>query len=277
MTADDEVPGEAIPDPIEKLTPVQLDALEALLAGATDAAAAEAAGVVRTTVSRWKNHDPEFKAAYNAARLKRAERIQNRLWSRIDELADTVLEAALDDGDARMAMQLLKRLGAFREVRREDKITDPEVIRIEQLLRAWQLSNIKAGRQILGEIEHGVGVVQVLRPGHGCLWCCGFLSSDRIRAESLSPEERQALEAEGYLVGIDESAPSIVTVTTTVAALASTWFIQLATDFMGEAGDLSRQNYDLLTGEVRRGRISPQQTCVCQKVKAKGDLAEIPV
>jgi hypothetical protein len=128
-----------------------------------------------------------------------------------------------------------------------------------------------------GKIEDGVGVVQLLRPGHGCLWCCGFLNSDRIRAESLPRDEQTALESEGYLVGTEERAPSIVTVTTAVAALAGTWFIQLATDFMGEAGGFSRQNYDLLAGTVRRGQILPEQECICRKVKGRGDLTELPV
>jgi hypothetical protein len=128
-----------------------------------------------------------------------------------------------------------------------------------------------------GQIDQGVGVVQILRPGHGCLWCCGFLDSERIRAESLPSEEQEALRGEGYLLGIDEAAPSVVTLTTLVAALAGTWFIQLATDFMGEAGDFSRQNYDLLSGTVRRGRIEPQGRCVCQSVKGRGSLAALPI
>ena len=45
----------------------QLTALDLLLAGQTVTATAAAVGVARDTVSRWRNGDPAFKAAYNAA------------------------------------------------------------------------------------------------------------------------------------------------------------------------------------------------------------------
>ena len=45
----------------------QLAALDLLLAGKTVTEAAAAVGVARETVSRWRNGDPAFQAAYNAA------------------------------------------------------------------------------------------------------------------------------------------------------------------------------------------------------------------
>jgi ThiF family protein len=151
---------------------------------------------------------------------------------------------------------------------------------INQIAYQYLIPALNLGMAITSngsEIEAGVGVVQMLRPGHGCLWCSGFLSADRIRAEALTPTERASLAREGYVGGLDEVAPSVVTVTTTVAALAGTWLIQLATDFMGGAGDFSRQNYDLMAGTVRRGRIQQDSTCICSKVKGKGDLTPLPV
>ena len=50
-----------------ELTPDQAAALELLLSGQTITAAAAAVGVARETVSRWRNNDPAFQAAYNAA------------------------------------------------------------------------------------------------------------------------------------------------------------------------------------------------------------------
>ena len=151
---------------------------------------------------------------------------------------------------------------------------------LNQIAYQYLIPTLNLGAALTGDddrIEEGVGVVQILRPGHGCLWCSEFLSSDRIRAESLAVGERNALEGEGYLVGIDEPAPSVITLTTTVAGLAGTWFLQLATDFMGETGAFSRQNYDLLHGIVRRGRIQQQSDCMCGAVKARGGLGDLPV
>ncbi len=78
-------------------------------------------------------------------------------------------------------------------------------------------------------------------------------------------------------MGIDEPAPSVVSVTATVASLAATWFLQLATDFMGENGEFSRLNYNILSGEVRRGQIAPSGSCICHKSKGRGDLEVLPV
>lgn len=128
-----------------------------------------------------------------------------------------------------------------------------------------------------GAIVDGVGNVQVLRPDTGCLWCGNYLSSDRIRAEALPKHESLPLLKEGYLDDINEQAPSVVSLTTTVASLAVTWFIQLATDFAGSGASFSRQNYNFLTGEVRRGRIDPASDCVCGLVRGRGDLEPLPL
>lgn len=128
-----------------------------------------------------------------------------------------------------------------------------------------------------GKLEFGIGNVQLVRPGKGCLWCGGYLDSERIRAESLSSYERESLVKEGYLGEIDEQAPSVISVTTTIAAMAVTWFIQLATDFAGSSSEYSRQNYDLLKGTVRRGITPSDQACICQLVRSRGDLEPLPL
>lgn len=51
-----------------EVSPRQQRAILALATGATDRKAAEAAGVARETVSRWRNHDPVFRAALDQAR-----------------------------------------------------------------------------------------------------------------------------------------------------------------------------------------------------------------
>jgi uncharacterized membrane protein YuzA (DUF378 family) len=104
-----------------------------------------------------------------------------------------------------------------------------------------------------------------------------YLSSERIRSESLPPDARTELQAEGYLRGLAEPAPSVVTITTAVAGLAGTVFLQLVTDFMGPAGAVSRINYLPLEGVAARGQVVPKTPCLCSKVKGKGDLEPLPV
>ena len=58
-------------DQMRQLTPEPVTCLGALLGGATDEAAATAAGVVRSTAARWKASDALFVATLNAE-LQRA-------------------------------------------------------------------------------------------------------------------------------------------------------------------------------------------------------------
>ena len=74
----------------------QAAALDLLLAGQTVTAAAAAVGVARETVSRWRNNDPAFQAAYNAALQSAHDAMSKKLLDAraraIDTLAD-LLEA----------------------------------------------------------------------------------------------------------------------------------------------------------------------------------------
>lgn len=83
-------PGEA-----PELTAPQLNAVDALIAGATDAEAAQAASVVRATVNVWKRHNPAFMAAMNARR--------EELWSSSRERLRSLLPAALDRLESEIA------------------------------------------------------------------------------------------------------------------------------------------------------------------------------
>jgi hypothetical protein len=53
---------------LRDLTDAQRLAIDALLTGSTDQEAADAAGVTRETVNRWRNHHPEFQAELNRRR-----------------------------------------------------------------------------------------------------------------------------------------------------------------------------------------------------------------
>jgi len=64
--ADEQADKHAPPSPT--ITPRQQQALHALLTGATDTEAAEAANVTRETVNRWRHRDANFVAALSEAR-----------------------------------------------------------------------------------------------------------------------------------------------------------------------------------------------------------------
>lgn len=134
-------------------------------------------------------------------------------------------------------------------------------------------ARIKPGDDIL---TAGVGTVDILRPDKACLWCKQFLNAGRIYAESIPRSKRESLKREGYVEDIDTNTPSVVSVTTAVSGIAVTAYLQLLTDFMGLAGDISRLNYNIMDGTVQRGTTSILPNCICRKVRGFGNLKSLP-
>jgi molybdopterin/thiamine biosynthesis adenylyltransferase len=150
---------------------------------------------------------------------------------------------------------------------------------VNQIAHQYLIPTINLGVRIGtkdGTVTGAVGTVDVLRPGAPCLWCTQFLSPDRIAAESMPRSQRRRLTREGYVEELDEPAPAVVSLTTTTSGLAVGLFLQLATGFMGDNGDVARLNYDALSGTVRRGRTQIADKCVCRRAKGRGDLAPLP-
>ena len=94
------------------LTIAQLNAIELLTTGATDAFAAEAVGVKQNTVTKWRNYDPLFQVALDR---RRAEQ-----WVGLGDALRTVLPAAFDTirdqlrvgpNRGRLALDLVTRAG----------------------------------------------------------------------------------------------------------------------------------------------------------------------
>jgi hypothetical protein len=92
------------------VTVEQLNAIDILVTGASDAEVAKVVGVTRDTVNYWQNHNPVFMAELEKAR-------QSFMAQAIDALraallkAVKVLVAAVEAGDLRAAIELLKTIG----------------------------------------------------------------------------------------------------------------------------------------------------------------------
>ena len=111
--------GDAPPD----LSPTQVTALEGLLAGKTAADAAAAAGVAGTTIYKWLRNDLAFQAALNRGRRD----LQQAVSFRIDQLAADAaacVARAVREGDAKTAMEILKRLDVLtpRKIGSDDEL-----------------------------------------------------------------------------------------------------------------------------------------------------------
>jgi hypothetical protein len=146
---------------------------------------------------------------------------------------------------------------------------------VNEIAYQYLIPTINIGMSIRSKdavITAATGAVDVVRPGTACLWCSQFLNAGRISAESFSRKKRRILHGEGYVEDIDTPAPSVISMTTTLSGMAVTVFLQLVTDFMGAAGEISRLRYDIMDGTVRRGVTAIVPDCVCQKTKGFGDL-----
>lgn len=109
--------------PTYELSADQAAALDLLLSGQTVTAAAAAVGVARETVSRWRNSDPAFMGAYNAALQSAYDATTARLLDArgkaLDKLAD--LLDSEDEATALKAAAALLRV----EVDRPKGYTNP--------------------------------------------------------------------------------------------------------------------------------------------------------
>ena len=111
---------------LHELSPAQCIAMAALDEGATHQEAAEAAGVDRTTVSRWCSKHPAFRAELNQRKQRRAAESAKRV-ARLTEGALDAVESAIREGDAGLALHWLKLRGVSHLSGFPTGSTDPEV------------------------------------------------------------------------------------------------------------------------------------------------------
>jgi hypothetical protein len=130
----------------------QQAALDLLCTGASVVDTARAAGVCRTTIYQWLRKDPVFSAAYNQWQDEMDESCRAHLTT-LQAKATKALEKALEKGDARAALQLLKGTGIISRPRR--RITDPAELKRKNDLDAQKRQNKleKAERRVVLDRE----------------------------------------------------------------------------------------------------------------------------
>lgn len=123
------------------------------------------------------------------------------------------------------------------------------------------------------------GRVSWLAPGSACLWCSEILDAARVRAEQLPTEIAAAERERGYISGIDEPAPAVVSINGAIASVAVTELLARWTGFAGSAPRADLLFYRLADGSLRR--ISPAAspgcpTCGSEGLIGSGDLVSAP-
>ena len=101
----------------------QQAALEVLSSGKSVAEAARTVGISRTSIHRWIRQDPVFQEAYQQWKQAVTEASRTRMLTLSEKAADAV-EKALEAGDAKLGLQLLKGLGHVSEKAGEESVAD---------------------------------------------------------------------------------------------------------------------------------------------------------
>jgi hypothetical protein len=128
------------------LPPRQRAALAALAAGRGFGEAARSAGVTRQTLRNWRKKDHRFLALVNAWQSEAIASAQHRLIGIVDDAVTTIGDA-IHTGDARTAMELMRRFGIV--VPLEPGPDDPAVVRRDSLLAERERLSKIAGRETL--------------------------------------------------------------------------------------------------------------------------------
>lgn len=142
---------------------------------------------------------------------------------------------------------------------------------IQQVAYQFLIPCIDIGSTIAttsGEVTGIYGRVQLLSPGHGCLWCSNLLDPAEIRRDLMSDQERRL---DPYILGAREPAPSVISLNSTVVSMAVSMFLNVVTDVPGEARHLI---YDAQNVRLRSVAVKSKSDCfICSSrgVLARGD------
>lgn len=130
--------------PRARITKQQQIALNCLWAGQSVTEAAEAANIDRSTVYRWLREDYDFRAANNRGQREVQLAVPN-LITGIIEPAIQVVRAAIQQGDVRAALAVLKGAGLGNSLAISANDEDPEHLRKMAELEAMKRTVIEQG------------------------------------------------------------------------------------------------------------------------------------
>jgi molybdopterin/thiamine biosynthesis adenylyltransferase len=141
----------------------------------------------------------------------------------------------------------------------------------QYLIPAIDMGVIIATRK--GRVSHITGRAQMLSPGLGCLTCGQVLDADAVRWDFMSEEDRNR---DPYFSGAGEAQPSVVTINSLVASLATNMFLGAVTDVPAQS---RFEIYNGIEGTVRSIQARCEAACiVCSDRGAlgRGDTWPLP-
>lgn len=111
-------------------------------------AAAAGAGVSRETLHRWLKEDVEFRACLNRARAELQEAVTARLMACSHKAAENVA-AAIESGDTRLSLVVLRGLGNLCGNAPATGVTDPDAMREDDEISRSEREQAKSMRRLL--------------------------------------------------------------------------------------------------------------------------------
>ncbi len=121
----------------EQLSEKQLMAIDLILSGKVDREVAEAVGVSRSTISDWRNGNYVFQAELNKRRREIQEAGKERLRNIRNKALENV-EKAIEKGDVKTSLEILRMTGIEKEDLNTIGPDDPEVLKkAEEEQREW--------------------------------------------------------------------------------------------------------------------------------------------
>lgn len=143
-----------------------------------------------------------------------------------------------------------------------DRHTPRAIINI--LAYAYSIPVIDVGVGLDSENEMIIGGhvrATLLAPSLPCLYCIGIVNPDTILAESMPEKDRQSLEKQGYIQGLDDDVPAVIPFTTMAASMGVILLKDLLFTFLRtEANTLMM---DITTFQSSRLVASSKPDCVC--------------
>jgi predicted DNA-binding protein YlxM (UPF0122 family) len=133
---------------LDELSGEQRTALEMLVGGKSLAETARTAGVARSTIYEWLKKDAGFRAAYNQWHEMMKESCRSRLKMMLDK-ATSAVEKALDAGDSKAAIALLKGMGMIEK--EQERSTDARDVARENSTKVRRKRAKLIGEEMMAE------------------------------------------------------------------------------------------------------------------------------
>ena len=202
-------------------------------------------------------------------------------------LARRQIRTVAPDSRVRLVQEDLQTEEALTELKAVDLIfgcvdNDGARLVLNELCLAYRIPLIDVGVGIVadeGEVEEAGGRVAVVIPGGPCLHCMGEIDQEEANYFLSDAEERRVAEDLGYVDGLDEPAPSVVSLNAAISACAVNEFALFVSGVRAPHAftelDLLGRAYETPSQRLSPRKVEPKDGCVQCAVLGQGDRAGI--